>query len=385
MMLQRDDLHGLKIAIVFGCLDLGGSERLGFLLARALKERYGAEVSIWSLSNGPGRLVSMCEAAGIPWRSMQFKWSRLLLYNLWELSRFVRWARAESPHVLLPFYRLPNLVCGLTWRRIGAKTCVWNQRDEGLLLTGDFLNARAVEKTPLFIANSQGGGDFLLNKYLIDPAKMTLVHNGVELPPPRLGRGGWRERLGVTAEAPLVCMVANFTPYKDHATLIRTWRIVMDECRSRIEVPPLLLLAGMEGDTYGAAVTLVKDLGLHDAVRFLGSVEDVAGLLMASDLYVHSSLSEGCPNAILEAMASGLPVVATAIPGNREAVGPEGEEFLVSVGEPRAMASAILDLLVDRTRAEMLAMAQEARAAKEFSSVAMVDKTVQVIRRGLSG
>jgi glycosyltransferase involved in cell wall biosynthesis len=81
------------------------------------------------------------------------------------------------------------------------------------------------------------------------------------------------------------------------------------------------LLAGLKGNTYSELVSEVDNTNMSENVFFLGQVEDVTGLLLASDLKVLSSNSEGCPNAVLEAMAVGLPVVATCILGTREALG----------------------------------------------------------------
>ncbi|HEV8632610.1 MAG TPA: glycosyltransferase, partial [Thermoanaerobaculia bacterium] len=183
----------------------------------------------------------------------------------------------------------------------------------------------------------------------VDAAKVTIIANAVDLPAPALDRARWRERLRVTAATPLVCMVANLHRYKDHATLVAAWRRVVD---GGAGPSPVLLLAGRRGDTAGKVESLVARLALGESVQLLGEVDDVAGLLAAVDLFAFSSRHEGCPNAVLEAMAAGLPVVATDDPGNREALGPEG--YFVASGDSAALADAIVRLLADpeRRRAE---------------------------------
>ena len=104
------------------------------------------------------------------------------------------------------------------------------------------------------------------------------------------------------------------------------------------------MLAGRPEGRRELLEVLARDLGLGERVRFVGDVDDVAGLLGASDVGVLSSTPlEGCPNAVIESMAAGLPVVGTDIPGVREALGDEGRPFLVAAEDPGAGALASAD------------------------------------------
>ncbi|HEX6288575.1 MAG TPA: glycosyltransferase family 4 protein [Herpetosiphonaceae bacterium] len=100
---------------------------------------------------------------------------------------------------------------------------------------------------------------------------------------------------------------------------------------------------------------LTATLGIADAVRFCGQRSDVAEILLSSDLLVSSSLWEGFPTVILEAMAARVPVVATDIPGSRELVRSGATGLLVPVGQPRALAAAIRRLLDQRDEARRMA------------------------------
>jgi glycosyltransferase involved in cell wall biosynthesis len=124
---------------------------------------------------------------------------------------------------------------------------------------------------------------------------------------------------------------------------------------------------------------------LDDTVRFLGKVDDIAGLLSAVDLCIHSSKTEGCPNGVLEAMAAGLPVIGTDIPGIREAVGEAGNGFLVPVGDHQRMADAIARLVGDPELCVRYGEVLKKRIDEEFSLDQMCRKSVILLSDALAG
>ncbi len=377
-----DAVQGKKVLFVFGCLDLGGSERQGFQLARHLKEACAADVHVVSLSEKPGRLADMCDEHGLPWHVIRLHWSGFWPLRLKELNRFAAELGKLGPDILLPYYTLPNVVCGLVWQRSGARLSVWNQRDEGLLLTRSVWHRTAVKRTPLFIANADGGRDVLVRTYTIDPALVTVIHNGISLAPLVYGREEWRGRLGIGPDCPVACMIANLGPYKDHETLLQAWKTVVDHAPSRGE-KPVLLLAGKPDESEEPLKELASRLELGDSVRFLGKVDDISGLLSTADLCIHSSKTEGCPNGVLEAMAAGLPVVGTDIPGIREAVGEMGEVFLVPVGDHRTMADITMRLISDRELRKHTGEALKKRIGEKFSLEQMCARTVRLLEESL--
>ena len=137
-------------------------------------------------------------------------------------------------------------------------------------------------------------------------------------------------------------MLAHLHPGKDHATLLRAWRIVLDECGRE---GPVLLLAGRPSGTEAAVKSLAFDLELGRSVRFLDDVEDVDGVLAASDVAVLSSRSESRPHALLESAAAGLPFVATDVPGIREAVGAHQTPYLAPPEDAARLAQVLVELI----------------------------------------
>lgn len=379
-------LHGLKVIVVFGNLELGGAERQGLILARFLRDYHQASVEIWGLSSEAGRLSRLCDEYEIPWQRVPFAWPcqwYRIHRQLGELLKFARRLKRAKPDIILPYIHVPNMACELTWKFSGAKVCVWNQRDEGLLADGNLWERLAVRMTPCFISNSGTGKDFLVRKYRIDPARISVIHNGIELGDAVEDRKTWREKIGVPEDHFLACMVGNVHRYKDHGTLLHAWKEVMERTK-HLPNSPLLLLAGRFDDGEQELFALASSLDIVNSVRFLGSVDDITGLLGAVDLYVHSSKSEGCPNAVIEAMGSALPIVATDIPGIREVVGSDQFRCLVPSGNASAMADRILDFFGDMPLRRSIGSELRKRAEREFDSRIMCDRTVSLIIKHLA-
>lgn len=144
-----------------------------------------------------------------------------------------------------------------------------------------------------------------------------------------------RVRLGLPAGEPVALFVGRLERRKGLDLLLAAWADLV-----RRGGAPRLLIAG-PGEA-GPWIRQAQALGLEGRVEFLGGRTDVADLYRAADLFVFPSRAEGCPNAVLEAMASALPVVATDVAGNREVVGEDGKAgWLVPTEAPAALAEAV--------------------------------------------
>ena len=118
----------------------------------------------------------------------------------------------------------------------------------------------------------------------------------------------------------------------------------------------------------------VRERGIEGSVRFVGSRTDVPDLLRAADLFVHPSREEGFSNAILEAMAAGLPVVACDVGGNPEAVVDGETGRLVPPRDPERLAGAMAELISDVSKRKIFGYAGIRRAAEQFSLDRMVEE-----------
>ncbi len=375
-------LSGRRVLFIFRTLELGGTERQALRLAVHLREAAGADVRIVGLSPGQGRFSRLCDENGIPWQTLPVAWPPGKAGRIMEIARFAWRLRRQKPDVLLSYNWFPNVLCGFAWKFTGASLLVWNQRNEGHDLDRSRTHRTAARQASCFVSNSLHGRNFLMETYGISPHKIAVIPNGVPLAASGDRRAEWRKRLGLEDDVFVACMVASMTAYKDHPTALAAWRKVVD--RNAGSGPrAVLFLAGRSDYREPALKKIAFDLDLCGHVRFLGEIEDVAGLLSASDLCVHCSNMEGCPNSVLEAMAASLPVAATDIPGIREAVGPEGFPFLAPPADPQGLADRILALMNDAGMRSSIGASMRRRVETEFDPVRMCERTLEYIEAAL--
>ncbi|MFA6635863.1 MAG: glycosyltransferase [Candidatus Omnitrophota bacterium] len=374
-------LKGKRIIIVQPSLGMGGSERQGLMLALYLKQEIGMEVEFWGF-NFVGQIAQLCERYGIPWKVISINPRRKNFDMIRNLVKMALLLRRAHPDVILPYTALPNILCNLVWRLTGAQLCIWNQRDAGISLCGGISQRLSVRMASLFVCNSEHLRGFLFRALNVDQKCICLIPNGVEPCPSETDRAAWRRQLGVDDNCFLACMLANLSIRKDHATLLKAWRLVLDQLH-KMNRQAVLLLAGMDQGTKKMLKALAFDLGLGGNIRFLGTVKDIYGLFSASNIGVFSLKSEGCSNGVLECMASGLPVVATDIPGIREIMGPKNYFLLSQPENAKNFAEQILKLASDPCLCNRLGSINRERIAIRFSAQDMYDKMTDLISQKL--
>ena len=204
-------------------------------------------------------------------------------------------------------------------------------------------------------------------------ALVTQIYNGIDtvaFHPADPSSGALRQELGIAEGELVVSICARLDPIKDHGTLFRA---VARAQAAGVAVRLLVVGDGPErGRLEGAAP--------HDT-RFLGDRQDVPRILQATNVFALTSFNEGISNTILEAMASGLPVVATCVGGNPELVRDEVTGVLVAPGDDAAIARALLDYSRLPRRAADHGAAGRQRAVRDFGVPAMVAAYEDVYRR----
>jgi glycosyltransferase involved in cell wall biosynthesis len=376
-----------RIVILIGYFGRGGCERQAFLLCRGLRQRYGLDAQVWALAGAHDpEYRREFEAAGIPTRLLGFRrpplspfapaWAPGWMQMLWRIAGELKQGQID---VLLPLTTWPNVVAGLTYRLAGIPLCIWGERHCG----GEripVLERFAVKQYRRFVANSSAGVEFLSREMGISREQISCVPNGVEEFKIDTNQN-WRSRLRLKPDELLVVKIANVTGFKDHLTLLRAWRIVQENWDG--EARPYLALAGAcyFDDVYDECLRTIREAGLDSTVQFLESIPDVPALIGACDIGTFSSRNEGMPNGLLECMAAGKAVVASDLPGIRDALGPNAAGVVVPPGDASAFARVLLDLLLDSSKRDRLGKANRARVQTELSVDHMVDRHLGVIEQ----
>ena len=188
---------------------------------------------------------------------------------------------------------------------------------------------------------------------LFEPGRATVIRAGIDLDRFRAAADGdaARDRLGVPAESPLVTQIGNFKPQKAPLDFVRVAAAVREHS------PEARFVMVGDGPLRTSAEELARSLGVADRMIFCGWWDDVPGLLAAATVSVLTSRHEGLPCSVVESLAAGVPVVATAVDGTVEVVRSGVNGFLAPAGDVRALAEGVCTILADEETRERFAAA----------------------------
>jgi glycosyltransferase involved in cell wall biosynthesis len=204
------------------------------------------------------------------------------------------------------------------------------------------------------------------------PLKVCRISNGIPLgdavtPDERTAA---RARFGLPPDALVLTQVANFHPYKGHGDLLTAMAAIKD----RLRQPWRLLLPGRDAGEHEALRALTEQLGLVDQVVFPGEWAGSREPYAAADIGVLASHTEGFSNSLIEGMAMGLPMIATRVGGNTDAVDDGENGFLVAPSMPDELATAILTLAEMPDLRQRLGSAAREKALRQFSLESCIDR-----------
>jgi glycosyltransferase involved in cell wall biosynthesis len=200
--------------------------------------------------------------------------------------------------------------------------------------------------------------------------------NGVDTQRFAPGQCNLRQQVGIASDAPVIGFVGRLTRDKGIPELMEAFESVL-----RVEPRARLLLIGwFDASEDALDLSLQRAIENHRGVVCAGFQQDTAPWYRAMDMMVLPTLREGFPNAVLEAAASGLPVITTLATGARDAVVPEVTGLLVPPGYPEAISEAILQLLRDKPRRRAMGAAARRWAVERFSEERVMHLTVALYR-----
>jgi sugar transferase (PEP-CTERM/EpsH1 system associated) len=362
-------------------LSIGGAQTALLRLLTGLdRARFSPAVACFY--NGDGAVAQRIRALGV-------SVTDLGMTAKWRLDAFVRLyclLHRQRPTILHTWMFHANVPGRVLGRLAGVPIVISSERtmgQEGRLRR--WLNRITGPLPDRVACVSESVAEFAAQTIGIPPAKLAVIPNGIPLEDFQPGdRSRARVDLGIPLRAVVAGTVGRLQPVKGTGYLLEAWsRLASDH-------PDAILLLVGGGPQQAALERMSRRLGISERVRFLGDRADVPGLLRGMDVFVLPSLWEGMPNAALEAMAVGLPVVATAVGGTSEVVVDGVTGLLVQPGDPDALAQSIARLLRDPDLRHKMGQAGRERVVKHFSVGRTVEQTERLyeqllVEKGILG
>lgn len=354
-------------------LSVGGTERNAVRVLGEL-HRGGHPVQLAVFRGGP--LGTDLGTLGIPVHRIEVSsfYSPAFVREARRLAHFVE---EQGIRLLHAHDRYSNIfaaaagVLGLSIPTIASKR--WDSR-------GDPWPMRAASRFALraatrVLVNSEAVAETAIRDEGVRASRIRVIPNFVddvlfETATPSL-RDEMRRELGLRPDQPVVVCVANLRPVKNHRLLLESVAAI------RSAFPEVRLVLVGDGPSAGALERQAEEMRLTEQVMFLGQRSDAWRFHAAGDVSVLASVSEGFPNALVEAQALGVPVVATAVGGVVEAVLDQRTGLLIPEGDAAAMTGAILSLLRDPGRRRAMGLAAR-EATRKFSRESVMARMLEL-------
>lgn len=359
-----------RLVYVIGELGKGGAEYQLFELLRGLdRSRFAPEVIALAVG---GYWAGRIRELGIPVQEIAGRGSA----DVGRLLRLRRALRAARPHVLHTVLWSGNSYGRLAAAGLAIPVVITAERNVIARPGWQVAVERVLDRvTDTYLVNCRAIVDRLAGPGGLPAEKMRVIYNGIDLaplPPFALDRRAARRAAGFDPDRRLVVQVGRLAPQKDYPTFLRAAATVM------ASVPDVDFLVVGEGGLRAELEAQAHALGLGARVRFTGLRHDVPAVLAGADVLALTSLYEGLPNVVVEAMATGAVAVATDVGGTGELVVDGETGFLLPPGQPDVVASTIVRLLGDAELLRRLATAGRRRIENEFTVDAMVRRTTDV-------
>jgi glycosyltransferase involved in cell wall biosynthesis len=327
----------------------------------------------------PNQLSQAAAALGVPTYHLQEHF-RFDPRTLWQLRKLVR---EINPHIIQTHHSKSHFVVqisGLGKKRPWVAFHHGHTRAHFRLRLYEGLDRWSLRVPTQVVAVSGAFAQQLVGMG-VPREKIVVLHNAVELAPKRNfsfeDLQAKKARLGISGTERIVLAIGRLSKEKAYPDLVAA---MAELRRLHPELPVRLLILG-EGPERPTIEAAIRSAGLERGVSLPGHMRDVSPYYEVADVFAISSLSEGSPNVLLEAMAAGVPVVASAVGGIPEIVTDQQQALLVRPRDPRALADALVRILTNRCLAQTLSQAARSLVATRFAPEQRARALIELYRK----
>jgi glycosyltransferase involved in cell wall biosynthesis len=371
-------MSAMRIEYVIDHLNVGGAQRhLVELFSELDRRRFQPQVCV---AKPGGVLTPVMERMGVPVRSMDLGASLGRPQTLRGLVRTARRLRRERVEIVHGYLYLGNILGVLAGRLAGTPVLLASKRSldrypRRVQLRATRLANRLAHR---ILCNAEAVRTFVLEEERPASEKLVVIPNGIRLPVETNGELPAR----VPAGRRLVGTIGRLSWKKAHGDFLEAAAAVL-----RRGCDADFVVIG-DGPLRQQLESQAAHLGIRRHVHFLGEIQNARALLARLDVFVMSSVIEGMPNVLLEALAVGRPSVVTGVGGMPEIVTHEETGLIVPPADPRQLATGIARLLADPAAAQRLGDAGRALVERRYSAAAMGHRFTELydaLRPGVGG
>ena len=340
----------------------------------------GAEVMAWrlleKLASCPDVALSviLCNQGRLHDNLVSLKVETILLdetkLSPFELvTQLLGYVRRKKPHVLHCHRYKENLLGYLAGRYAKVPALITTQHGMPEYFQGfagiknrifSACNLTALKRYNAVVAVSADIGNALITRHGFHESKIRVIRNGVGMPQEVVRRSGVRDFV--------IGSAGRFVPVKDYDLMVRMAAEIVRH------IPGVRFVLAGDGPGKMQLQATIEKLGLAERFELLGAIDDMENFYKGLDIYVNTSVHEGIPMTILEAMAHGVPVVACNVGGIGEIIEDGRNGFLVSSRDPRHLAEKCVSLRHDVTLWEKISVAARQRIETSFSDISMAQQ-----------
>jgi glycosyltransferase involved in cell wall biosynthesis len=354
---------------------LGGGERIVIRLANLLP-KYGYRVSILTFAIHPKSNALKQVTCPVYLLPLQRTYDITAFRAAFALGRFLKINRIE---IVQTFFESSDLWAGFVTKTMSNAKLIWSRRDMGILRTSKHrIGYRLMASSPdAVFAVSEEVRKHCIDVDKIDPNRTFTIYNGIDI-------ANWinTPKPTRTSDKLHITTVGNIRRVKGHDIFIKAAASILKNYPSA-----QFSIAGdvLEQTYFAELQRLIQELNIGNRFHFVGGITDLHRHLLTADIFVLPSRSEGFSNAIVEAMAAELPIIATSVGGNTEAVINALNGFVIPREDPEALSETISRLLSDPSQAKTMGKAGRELVIEKFTTEAMMKKIVDVYDALLSG